>query len=467
MSSNNFASSRIVAVGAAPETTAGTAVFPTSAQMIKVVGFPESNQERPLENSDERVNSRDILAQFQGQRNAASYSVSMYQRPPQTASTESVVGIPQGDVFLTSFFGKVLTASGIQLNGALDDTTTTVVFDSLVGEIPRRGVIKIEDEFIYYSGVTYTDATKVAGSLTGCTRGFYDSTAAAHVDDTAISIWSRTYAQKVNRDSITLWNRKDFFYQMITGCTINSMSVSITNSGGQQIDMSGEGFLQSSVGEHTTNAIAANGATTYTTDNATRINEGMYIQNTTLSDNNGGSGYLVTDVDETGGTITIIPGIVAATGWASGDTITGFLPTPTDIGEPIENRNNVVRIDDVTFPIISTTLTMSEPTTYPTDEVNGEDNPTGYYEGQREYNMDLSFYFKPSSVDLYQDAFNSVERSIEIVAGSGIGNTIVYDLPRVKFSAPTVSENGDTVNMSISTTVLGTEGEDSMQLRIE
>ena len=57
------------------------------------------------------------------------------------------------------------------------DVTTITVDDT--SNFPNEGIIRIEDEEIYYTGTTATE-------LTGCSRGENDTTAATHADDKTV-----------------------------------------------------------------------------------------------------------------------------------------------------------------------------------------------------------------------------------------------------------------------------------------
>jgi len=65
------------------------------------------------------------------------------------------------------------------LNGALNDAAVTITVVA-TASFKTTGVIEIEDEFITYTG-------KTATTFTGCTRGAYDSTAAAHDSGKAVA----------------------------------------------------------------------------------------------------------------------------------------------------------------------------------------------------------------------------------------------------------------------------------------
>lgn len=73
---------------------------------------------------------------------------------------------------------QVLASTAIDDVGNINATVTTITVDSTT-DFASSGTIIIEDELITYTGTTAT-------SFTGCTRGAYETTAAAHNDNTVI-----------------------------------------------------------------------------------------------------------------------------------------------------------------------------------------------------------------------------------------------------------------------------------------
>lgn len=71
------------------------------------------------------------------------------------------------------------TGGTTQLNGAIGSGDTTITVDD-TSDFSSTGTILIESEEITYTGIT-------ASTFTGCTRGANGTSAAAHVDDTAVS----------------------------------------------------------------------------------------------------------------------------------------------------------------------------------------------------------------------------------------------------------------------------------------
>ena len=75
--------------------------------------------------------------------------------------------------------GTIPTSITNQLNGALNNSATTVTVDSTTG-FPATGTIDIDSELITYTGLTGT-------TFTGCVRGVNGTTAASHLDNAIVT----------------------------------------------------------------------------------------------------------------------------------------------------------------------------------------------------------------------------------------------------------------------------------------
>jgi hypothetical protein len=75
--------------------------------------------------------------------------------------------------------GVVIPSVANQLNGAINNSVTTITVDSTTG-FPATGRIDIDTELITYTGITAT-------TFTGCTRGANGSTAASHLDNAVVT----------------------------------------------------------------------------------------------------------------------------------------------------------------------------------------------------------------------------------------------------------------------------------------
>jgi len=91
--------------------------------------------------------------------------------------------------------GSIPTSITNQLNGALNNSTTTVTVDSTTG-FPATGTIDIDSELITYTGLTGT-------TFTGCVRGANGTTAASHLDNAIVTNASSWNGWGVQSNSTT------------------------------------------------------------------------------------------------------------------------------------------------------------------------------------------------------------------------------------------------------------------------
>ena len=111
--------------------------------------------------------------------------------------------------FGTGYFGGTIpTSITNQLNGALNDSDTTITVDDTTG-FPATGRIDIDSELITYAGITATD-------FTSCTRGVNGSTAASHLDNAVVTNatdWA-DWGEETSEASVTLapgsWSLDNF-----------------------------------------------------------------------------------------------------------------------------------------------------------------------------------------------------------------------------------------------------------------
>jgi len=116
--------------------------------------------------------------------------------------------------------GEYITLSSVTvsgqtttLNGAITDSDTTITLTSASG-FSASGTVRIGDELITYAGISTND-------LTGCTRGTNSTTAAVHVDTTA-----------VREATVTRYNTTDFTtntFEILTIAT-NSFTIQMTTT---------------------------------------------------------------------------------------------------------------------------------------------------------------------------------------------------------------------------------------------
>jgi hypothetical protein len=128
--------------------------------------------------------------------------VAAYQLNVGTSTGFSQVGWGAG-----LWGGTVTGAQLSQLDGAINNSVTTVVVDSTTG-FPAAGTIIIDSELITYTSKTGTD-------FVGCTRGALGTTAVSHLDNAIVtdasnfSAWGESISTTTN-NSLRTWSQSNF-----------------------------------------------------------------------------------------------------------------------------------------------------------------------------------------------------------------------------------------------------------------
>jgi hypothetical protein len=127
-------------------------------------------------------------------------SVSTYATIPNKLTTGRPI-----QILINRYTGQD-SISSYQLTGTLNTTDTTLTLSSTTGAsptntLPGSGVIKIDNEYIYYNELVQTTPsnglTSGVYTLYNCIRGYNDTTAASHLSSATI--------YKVNAPSVTVW----------------------------------------------------------------------------------------------------------------------------------------------------------------------------------------------------------------------------------------------------------------------
>jgi len=107
--SNTVARAIVQDCFAVPEAIKGTAVFPTAAtQRVVTAGTADINQQAAFTDSEEIINSLDLIERFQDQIGAGSWNVPMYLSPSGTAGTA-----PMGNTIIESLMGVAINDPGV------------------------------------------------------------------------------------------------------------------------------------------------------------------------------------------------------------------------------------------------------------------------------------------------------------------------------------------------------------------
>lgn len=453
--STDIALSRKTKVFASLETTPGTIAYPVAADFVMPAGDALINQTPAFTDSKEMADSLDLIDQFPNAMPAGEWSLPMYLR------LQGLGNAPQGDAFFRSMQGSKQTASvTFTLDGAIDASVTTITYDGLASTavLPPAGVIQIGSELIRY-------AAKTATTLTGCVRGYNDTTAASALDNATITLKSTVYPQQTSAPAFTLWIQTDWFLQFLIGATVSNCSIDLKNEDAVTLSLKGNGMQMGYAGVGKLTTSPSGGVSSIVVDDASIFSVGAPIYNKTTNDNNSGAGFIITAVDEATNELLISPAVPAG-GWTTNDVIMGYLPTATPIGDPVYSRDTVVKIAGASGKIRSTTLTIDCTKNYLTDEV-GTQFPEEYVEQQRKISFDVGTYFKKADVVRFPQGYNALEESVELIMGATPGYKCSFFMPRVQATMPTISRDGSTLALKIPGTALGTNGEDSLFLSLE
>lgn len=445
------------------EATPGTPEFPTAADFICPAGDPSINQALNSTDSKEMADTLDKLDKFPGAYSPGEWELPMYLR------MGGLGVLPQGHALFRALQGEFVTGLTATINGDITDAVPSIPYEDADGTFPPVGVIRIGTETIRYTGNTGT-------AFTGCTRAYNSTVAATAVDGAAITLLTQVYRQDPAAEKFTFWLMTDWFLQFLAGATINACTVDIKNEDAVLFDFKGQGGRMGFAAIGQLAEAAAEGATTIKVklpdgrEFAKAYTEGARVQNKTKGATNGTSGFTITAVDADTNTVTISPAVPAG-GWEIGDSIMGYLPPATAIGDAVLNRDTKVLIDGVRGNIRSTSLSIGVPKDYKTDEI-GTVYPTTVVPGTREITMDLDSYFRTADTLRFGEGFNGEETTVEIQFGSTPGYKASLYMGRAKPDSPALNRDGATVAIKAKVEALGSKttesiGENSLVIGLE
>jgi len=427
--------SNIQSIFAIEEDTPGILKVPDAVDAIIAAGEFSGDQIFPVSDSEEILQTLDVLERFKNAAEPAKFSFPMYLRLPDSANLGDPI---QGDILFKSLLGSVIATGAVTLavnnGGGWGDSDTDLVFDSLAdGWLPDMGTIICETEQIFYRGITWTSDTE--GTLHNCERGYNSTTAATHADDVAASLKSRFFKQNITSPSFSIFAQLDHFTYQIAGCTTGSKALGLNNEGGCTFNVEGQGMRLFWAGTDALTALASAGQADIDVNDARQYSEGAYIKNIDTSNDgdNGGAGFLITAINKTTNKITLGTNIPVG-GWAQNDEIVGFVPsTITSIPNVLESVDTLLWVDDVQTVTRTTDLTINCPKTYPNDQI-GDKYPTFYAEGKREISSSYNGYFKKQDAKFFSENQDQTIMKYHILLGNAEGQRLAITLRKVTMS---------------------------------
>lgn len=448
--------SRKQTVFAVKESTLGTLLFPSANDYVIPAGNAVMNQNPSFSDSEELVDSLDILDQFQNATPAGEFTIPMYARPSGTIGS-----VPQGSALLESLMGGKSSCTA-SLSSALLIAGTSIEIDGITDELPERGIIQIGTEDIFYTAKTQVlGGTTATLTTTVPNRGYNSTTATGHTINDTLDLRSVYYSQKTTSESMSIWIKTDHFVQGMSGCSTNQVTVGVNNEGGVMLTCAGQGMQMVWAGKDALTS-GTSATSILPVNDADRFSTGAFIYNVTTDDNNSGSGYEILSVSSGSNTISVN----ATTTWTSADVIQGYLPTGTKIGSVIESKDTTVTLDSVSSKFKSGDLSLGCPKQYLEDEI-GTTFPEAYVENVRTIESTLGLYFRKADAKYFAEGYVGNEIPIELTFGDTDGSKMRVYMKRCKVQVPTISFTAPTVDLSIPIKALGTDGEDSCDLCFE
>lgn len=440
------------------ESTTGTLKFPASTDLVLPAGNATINQNPEFVDSEELIDSLDIIDQFPNARPAGDWSIPMYLRTDKTFGEQ-----PQGGILFESLQGKIGEAT-FSVNTKVLVAAEVVPFTTLTGDrLPSKGVIKLESELIYYEEIEYEALTPTSGTFKKCKRGYNGTTAVEHDGSSSAitgNLESVFYKQDTTSPSFSMWMKTDFLVQGLSGCTASELTMELNNEGAVKFEFSGQGMEMVWAG--VSEADGVNTSTSFKVKDAKQFSPGARVWNETSKNNNSGDGFTIKSIDYDTQTITLDTDTMAV---ADKDVIAGYLPDGTKKQDPILSKDTGIKIDAQTAKLRTSNYTISAPKNYLIDEI-GTEYPEEYVEDVRSITADFNIYAKKESIKYIYDGYNANEFSFNVTLGKNPGSIVEILNPRCRTTAPESGSDGPTMTLSMNMTALGTEGEDSCDIVI-
>lgn len=274
---------------------------------------------------------------------------------------------------------------------------------------------------------------------------------------------SVVYSQQTTKPSMSLWCQNSHTVFGASGAVVDDCKFSFVNKGGVKLTLSGQFLEMYWAGTDAVNvATASIGATSIPVYDAKKYTVGTKIYNVTLADNNSNTGYLITGVNTSTNTLTLGSGILQA--WSQDNVVAGFLPAPTLIGSPLENRKAVISILGATKVLQQMDFDYADKVKVLADEITGTNYPIDYIEDMRALKGSFKCYFRQNDVDYWTNGQAGNTGAVSATIGSSAGKIATLAMPQCRFQVPKKSFSKPAIVMSCDFTALGNVGEDSVSL---
>ena len=260
----------------------------------------------------------------------------------------------------------------------------------------------------------------------------------------------------------TIWYRLGHLVMCNAGCMVNSGDITVKagNDDDSLVGITFGGFFMKQIrtgSDVLAQAIAAPLNKVKVTDARRFMIESII---SVKDQNNNGQGFEVEQIDYSTNELTVTPDLVA--GPQVGDPVKGYLPDPTEVGEPVHGRLGYVTFDEgspVDTPIISASIGINNNLKMIEDEKKNIDYPDDFIRpAEREVTLSIDCYFRKDVAARWYEVDEQLEKEIKIPAGDtttpgGDGKRLRFEFPRVQLDTPDLS-GGEEVVMAMPKAVL-------------
>lgn len=253
------------------------------------------------------------------------------------------------------------------------------------------------------------------------------------------------------------------------GCVVNSADVTVKAGSDDDslvgISFNGNFMRQIRTGTDKLAQAANSSDTTITLSNARKYMVGSVIE--IGDDNNSGSGYEVTGVNYSTNVVTFTPGL--GSGQPQDAVVKGYLPNPTEVGEPVHGSLGWVTFDEdsnpVDTPILQAYISINNNIKVLNEEKNNTDYPSGYIRAsEREVSLSIQAYFSKDAMARYFEIDEQLQKEIKIPAGDTAGKRLRFEFPQVELSTAEVSGGEECILTMTKLPLASSSFEDEVQL---
>lgn len=239
-------------------------------------------------------------------------------------------------------------------------------------------------------------------------------------------------------DAMSLWTKKGHTVFAFRGTAVEQAVFNVAGGELSKINWSGQYMEQLWAGTTVANDTCGAGSTVIqlNTGAAMLYVEGMYVEVGT--DDNGGNGYLLTDVNYTNDTITI-PSL--NTNQGVNPTISPWWPTSSaEVGVPQHGKQGIVTIDNTPSVILSATVTLKNNIKFYIDEKNNVWTAERFGRpGKRMVTGNINHYFLERGATYFYKAEYEVSDALVIPVGNVAGFIMNINIPYARYETPEVS----------------------------